>query len=124
MSPSQAPRLDEDLELADLHMDLSSFGDVGAAEPEVEAASRPAILKRRGLRSSRATEPVVPSGSFVPGTRVSAEWLPGDWHPGSIVHTHLNGTYDVRFDDGDSRTLVPSASVCLCPTGSSAAPPS
>ena len=36
----------------------------------------------------------------------------------SIVHTHLNGTYDVRFDDGDSRTLVPSASVCLCPTGS------
>ena len=125
VSPSHAPRPDEDLELADLHMDLSSFRDVGAAaEPEVEAASRPGILKRRGLRSSRATEPVVPSGSFVPGTRVSAEWLPGDWHPGSIVHTHLNGTYDVRFDDGDSRTLVPSASVCLCPTGSSAAPPS
>merc|ERR1712166_118275 len=42
------------------------------------------------------------------GTSVNARWKSnGDYHPGKIEQINTDGTYDIKFDDGDERKNTP-----------------
>jgi len=98
--PSQPanPSSDDDLSdvLADLDEDLPGLDLEKPAEPE-EPARPPAP----------ATEP-----AFAVGSHVEARFNGSDaFYPGKIFAAHPDGTYYIRFDDGDEEDNVPAAFV-------------
>jgi len=56
--------------------------------------------------------PTPPAPAFAIGARVEARFEGGDqWYPGKIFSAHDDGTYYIRFDDGDEEDRVPAASI-------------
>jgi hypothetical protein len=54
--------------------------------------------------------PAVPA-PLKAGDKVRAKWTNGDWYPGKITAAHDDGTFDVRYDDGDVSKRLPAAKV-------------
>ena len=45
--------------------------------------------------------------SFVAGSQVEGNYQGmGTWYPGVIMRVHADGTYSVRYDDGDAEKSV------------------
>lgn len=45
------------------------------------------------------------------GDRVMAKWTNGSWYPGKISAIQSDGTYDVKYDDGDRSKGLPASKV-------------
>ena len=76
------------------------LSDVEELEPE---RAKPAPAKP-------ATPPA--TETFAIGARIEARFNGSDaWYPGKIFTAHPDGTYYIRFDDGDEEDNVPAASV-------------
>ncbi len=60
--------------------------------------------------------PVVGAPAAVPqvwavGDKISGQWTNGQWYPGRISVVNQNGTFDVKYDDGDVSKSLPATKV-------------
>src|SRR3546814_10362211 len=52
-----------------------------------------------------------PRETFRVGQRVDGRFRGRSWHPGRVVSVNRDGTYDLRYEDGDEERGVPASSV-------------
>ena len=64
----------------------------------------PANLVRPLKRRKVAAPPA--AGAYQIGDRVEARYMDGNWFPGKVKTCHKEGTYAIKFDDGDVDDLV------------------
>ena len=57
-------------------------------------------VKRRKVAAPPA------AGAYQIGDRVEARYMDGNWFPGKVKTCHKEGTYAIKFDDGDVDDLV------------------
>ena len=73
-----------------------------AASGAAAAPAAPAATKSK--KGAKATKK--PS-KFLVGDRVDARWEAGlEWYPGRVIRARRDGSYDIKYDDGDKELKV------------------
>ena len=72
--------------------------------------------------SSVRLVPALTADEIAATTRVVARFSNGAFYPGIITARRDDATFDITFEDGDTRSAVPLADICALPVRDIAAP--
>lgn len=90
---------------------IRSRNDGGGGGDSDTTADAPASLSRGGRSQSNNSDSdtdMPPMSRFSKGDHIEGNFNgAGKWYGGTISNVRSNGTYDIRYDDGDSEVAVP-----------------